>query len=331
MKRNRLAIGGRVLLLALGAAGPASLCAEAFPARANLERGRQAYAQGRYEECVQLLMPVLTRNPGQPVAQRYIRLSAQKIREFNEREAERRRRELLGRMQEALEEERLKAEQWKAWYAEARGAARAGRYVLACDRYHRILEENPKYAPAAKGLPAAHKQIVRRMARKLFTDRKEELLHRAFYYYNRKEGPVALEAFEEALDLAETPAELLNEEIERYAERLRESFPGAPRVRPIVKREPRRPKAPAASSKPKPRLEAAPPQPSPPTLQAELELLELKNKAQQHYAQGLVFYGDDKREEAVREWRKALALNPGHEMTRKALEHVLLELKERGK
>jgi tetratricopeptide (TPR) repeat protein len=49
---------------------------------------------------------------------------------------------------------------------------------------------------------------------------------------------------------------------------------------------------------------------------------EKNEKAQKFYEDGLILYTQEDRTGAVREWQKALELNPDHERAKKALEKI---------
>jgi len=71
--------------------------------------------------------------------------------------------------------------------SEADRHAGKGHFAVACDRYYQILDSNPSYLPAVKGLEALQVKLTERLAKGgAFDSEKSRQVAQGFWFFNQK-------------------------------------------------------------------------------------------------------------------------------------------------
>ncbi|MFA5141092.1 MAG: tetratricopeptide repeat protein [Elusimicrobiota bacterium] len=182
--------------------------------------GRQAYEQGEFRRSLECMVEALLYNPHDPKARSYLEASARRLRDSRLRSMEEARSETLDDRSSALEQARVRAERWQAELAAAAQAEGRGEWIVACDRYLGVLEDNPKHGDARIGLNWVQREVAMRLDRRDFHDVKEGLLYKAFFHHLQRQDAQALKEFKAALEYPHLFAALSDWEIRAYVDKL---------------------------------------------------------------------------------------------------------------
>lgn len=199
--------------------------------------GKAAFARKEYELCIDYMLEVYLDNPNNYKARSYLDASSRKLRDQRERRIEQAREEALQNNSVAMEIGREKAQLWAADLEAARRLRKDGAWLLAVDRYLKLLESNPKHAEGRAELSGLQRRIAKRLDQGRFHDVKERHLYSALFHHLQRDDKKAVEEFEAALSFDHLFAELSQAAIKGYIARL-SSSEETPKVRTVRANKP---------------------------------------------------------------------------------------------